>query len=38
VTTIVKLSSVRGTLASRSSATGTPAGRHLSTMARCQSP
>jgi hypothetical protein len=37
VTTIVRLSSVRGTLASRSSAIGTPADRHLSTVARCQS-
>src|ERR1700739_2017442 len=37
VTTMVNPSSVRGTLASRSSAIRTPADRHLSTMARCQS-
>ena len=37
VTTIVRPSSVRSMLASRSSAIRTPAARHLSTIARCQS-
>src|ERR1700729_2942008 len=37
VTTIVTPSSVRGTLASRSSAIRTPADRHFSTMWQCQS-
>ena len=37
VTTMDSASSVRSTLLSRSSAIRTPAARHLSTIARCQS-
>lgn len=37
MTTTVRPSRVRGTLVSRSSAIRTPAARHLSTIARCQS-